>query len=571
MDYSQPGIYDVQDLRYGVLPGTLGTGSGNSSGLQMAINDAESNGGGIILIPSNDPSNSGDNRYPFQRYDTSKSYCVSISGEYPILFLGTGGSPVLDVQDDCDLFYVAPGGAFTGPSLSFQDFSVHYQKGKTGTAFNLSACQCVHFFRMQITDAPTGINFQNVQQGSVKQSVISFSTDYTKSFPAMAVEIGPDSSGVASTQIELSSCTFFVSKFTTLTSTTVGIEVTAVNGLRVESVHVAGFNFPVKVAPPSSLACSDIWLSYLQMDSPNGVLVQPVSDSSGIVTNVTIDNCVASYTGSGASTAGITIDVNGNAADQIQGVQVLNCTVFGYNNYGVAITGGEKLAIAGGVYASNGECGILVAGAAADVTINGTAMGQTSYGSSVLQPVGLMITNSGSSSPSGVYVNGCIVSGHATGGVMIENGATLVTVRNCVIVGNSSGAPYGVSVSNACSSVYVDGCNLTGNAGGALVVSSPGTLQVTNCPGYNDQVHTSTSLPTSGSAFNGETAPYGYYGPVSFYLKTTIVSPPTTVYINGYFTHRPVGVFLIGPPAPSGGETATINYASAPGFLLVGQ
>jgi hypothetical protein len=554
MAYSQPGIYNVLDPPNNMIPG--GNPLANSTALQAVINEAEANGGGIIIIPSNDANNDG-RTYPMAA-QTGKPYCVSISGVYPLIIMGSGGATELAVQGNADLFDVS---GFTGSSLGFQDLYVHYPGDVTGTAFNVTDCQNLNIFRVYIDDCEFPIACAKVVQGSIKECLISFTTAF-KLTSATGIQIGPDSSGAASSQLEIIAS---VLRSKSSATTLIGLQVTAVDGLRAASLHLAGFTSAVQIVPSGSASCANIWLSYAQIDAAAGILIQPQSNTSSIA-NVTVFHTAINYPGTGSSTNGVTIDVNGHSNSQIEAICLDNCNVFGFGQYGLEVTGGEYLSVIGGLYASNAAGGINIVGSANQVVLEGVTITSPSYLSTVTQPTGLFIQNLGGSAPSNVSVTACTVTSHTSTGVVISNGASGVHIDNCVITGN---AAYGIAVSNSCSAIYLEDCNLTGNPSGALNASTPGTLQVTNCAGYNDQIQNlATVAPMSGMPFSGAT--YGYYGPVTFYTAQAGITL-LTITIDGTNTHLSSGTFTIGPAAPSGGESAQLTYSATPSFLLVGQ
>ena len=210
MDYSQPGIYDATDTTFSPGMSAGGSGENNATALQAAVDYAEAHGGGIILIPSNDDNNELNN-YLITSPDGG-GYCVSISGEYPLAIMGTGGATLLTVQHNVDLFDVAPGN-FTGSNLTFQDFFVQYNANQTEvvTAFNLSGCENVRLLRVGVKDAPTAINLQNIQGASLEHVYVTYGEDFDATdLPATALKVGPDGSGNPSGQIEIVASAFDV-------------------------------------------------------------------------------------------------------------------------------------------------------------------------------------------------------------------------------------------------------------------------------------------------------------------------------------------------------------------------
>ena len=184
INYSIPGIFNALDTKYGMVSGLTADPQANATALQNAINDAEgtgdypynTGGGGIILIPSDDTNNDG-NIFPIAP-PGSQTYCVQISGTYPILIMGTGGASTLLVTGSVDLFTTAD---TNNPSVVFQDLIVQYDQAAgpfTGTAFNLSQSSPSRLMRVQIQDCQFPIDVANTFQASVTQCFISYSEAY---------------------------------------------------------------------------------------------------------------------------------------------------------------------------------------------------------------------------------------------------------------------------------------------------------------------------------------------------------------------------------------------------------
>ena len=262
------------------------------------------------------------------------------------------------------------------------------------------------------------------------------------------------------------------------------------------------------------------------------------------------------------STPGVYIDTGGNPNALIDTVRLENCNSYGYSLDGLQVTSGQYISVIGGTYTSNANAGIAITGAAANVIVANAMCIGNAFDSANTQGYGIIVENGATT----VLITGCDITGNAQAGVLLSNGATNVHVDDCNVAGNTV---YGISVTESCSSVYINGCNITGySSGDGLNVSTPGTLQVINCPGYNDQAHTFTGLPISGENFNGVS--YGYYGPVVFYVDpgSGTVSQIT---VAGNNTHLAVGSFFLGPPGPSGGPYGTISYSGSPYLLVVGK
>ena len=557
--WSQPGIYNVLD--YGMVSGSGGSGASNAGFLQDAINAAELNGGGIILIPSDDNSNDG-NIYSLAP-QVGKTYAASISGNYPLLIMGTGEATKLVMTESGDVFDTS---SFSGSSLTFQDLYVLYNQkdgNLTGTAFNLTNCRDALLFRVFIDDCQYPVALNGVTQGSIVQCTISYSGLFPGHLSAVCVAIGANSSGTASSQVELDACVFRVSN-APADANYIGLLITAVSGLYARSVQISDFTTGIKITPSGSSSCLDMYLDMVEAPSTGyATLIQPQSNASSIM-RLTFSRCAFHYNGSPASSIGALVDIAGYSNSQIDTVRFANCNAYSYSQYGLQVTGGQYISVTGGTYASNATAGVAITGGAANVTIdNATFTGESYDDPAATQNYGIVVENGATN----VLINACNATRNAQAGIQITSGATDVVVDGCNLAGNSVN---GITVTDMCVNVYINSCDVTGySSGNGINASSPGILQVVNCAGYNDQAQMlTTSPPASGNDFNGLT--YGYYGPATFY-----VFPPTgatlAIAVDGTNTHLPYGTFTIGPTAPSGGESAVLTYAVAPSFLMIGE
>jgi hypothetical protein len=97
------------------------------------------------------------------------------------------------------------------------------------------------------------------------------------------------------------------------------------------------------------------------------------------------------------------------------------------------------------------------------------------------------------------------------------------------------------------------------------VTATVTNLQVTDCPGYNDQaVPVHTTAPANGLIFNATT--YGYYGLAAFYVSG---GTDVGVTIDGHSTGLASGGFTLSP-----GESGVLFYdmlLPAPNFVMVGK
>lgn len=553
MSYSQPGI--VNALDFGMSSGGSVPGVDNAFALQDAITYASNHGGGIVLIPSDDDSNHG-NTYRMAP-QTGEDYCVEIPADCPpLLILGTGPGTTLKMLQSGTMFRVLNTSAVV-TSLVFQDLTIVYDQSGgnvSGTAFDITSFPQSRLFRITVQDCPTAVNFS----GCLQASILECSFTYSDSYPGLAttcIIVGePGGGGAGSNQVDIDASLLTMAS---ALGGSVGISITKVDGLRVRGTEIDGFDTGISCTPPGGAACQNIWISDTKAASTSyGAYVQPKTNT-GKIYNINFANCTFSYSGTSGTTSGIYVDANSGVIDT---VRFDNCTSYGFSSHGLQIVTGENVIVIGGLYSSNEGAGIAVTDAAQSVLIASANCPGNAFSLATTQNNGVLIK----SGATNVSVRNCVANGNTNAGVSISNSADQIYVTGGDFTQNSS---YGISVTSSCSDVYIDGCDVSGySSGNSIHVSTPGTLQVINCAGYNDQGKTFTS-PLPGSAgFNGVS--YGYYGPVVLYISGGTI---TSITIGGSNTNLKSGTFFIPPPTPAGGPYAVVSYTGTPNFLLVGQ
>jgi len=201
--------------------------------------------------------------------------------------------------------------------------------------------------------------------------------------------------------------------------------------------------------------------------------------SGGKIYHALFSNCAFACSSSTPTGSGIFVDTGMNPNSYVSGILFNNCICYGWGLAGLLINAGSDIVVTGGQYSGNGQAG-------------GTA--------------------------------------NARAGIAISGGAN-VTISGVDCSGTEQltglSQAYGISVFNG-GNATITNCNLTGNSSAALFTSSPGTLEVTNCTGYNDQ---NTALnggsPPKTSALSAATCSTPYYGP-----SLVLFSNPTTLAVS---------------------------------------
>jgi hypothetical protein len=604
MSYSIPGIYNALDSSFAGGMLLLNPDTANAAALQAAIDTALSQGGGIVIIPATDAT-LATGHYPMTT--------VTIGGsgpDNPLLICGTGMGTTLRVATNGDLFDITD-----IDYVNFQDLNIIYDQSGTfvtGTAFNFTNNQFHGLFRVRIQDCQYPVIFDGTDQSYMLECEILYGS-YPDDQPAIAVQL----SDAAEPQIL--QCLIHYKTGVSNSYNTTAIAITESSDIRITDTQLEDFHTGISVSTT---------------DHANGLAVADVH-IAGVVNCVNLQSNTynASFVGchfqastfySGPS-SGILLGTSGDPNHQIDTVRFDSCSVTGFANggNGLEIAAGRNICVTGGYYAGNGNAGIAITGTPSEVQIDGAScvgpdQGGTPqlYGISILggndiQIIGANCSGNGIESTgagisidgeaSDVRIVGCTCVGAVFGGssaqqygVSIAGGASSTYVDACtlsdsivyglnvdavtdVFVSNSdlSGNPYGLAVTGSCENVYVSTCNFNGNSTAPLYTSTPGTLQILDSPGYNDQNFTSTSAPASSATFTNIT--FGYYGPIIFYTTSSATSTISNILVNGSTTHLTSGSFMIGAAAPNGsgytGHNAEIVYfpvGTHPNFLAVG-
>ena len=568
MAYSQPGIFNVLD--YNIFPGDLGTATANSAALQQLVFYVQSLGGGTILFPSqyeyegvnyvsykfNGPIGIGPPTSP-----SPVSIIITGTGQ------GTESQTTFIVENDSDLFQVdtgspeqdepPPGGEHIG-GITFQNLSIKYAGGTSGTAINVITGENVRILQVVFTDCPQAVWFADTLQCSMFECTAVYNNITAN--PA-CVTLGPDESGVIAKEIYIASCTFLSNK---LAGT--GLVLQGTEHVRVMNVRIEAFSEGINITPGASISGGQNALKHhfgnvtVFTGSESGstgpaVTIQPQGSES--VSEIVFAECTFEP-GASATSAGPGVYIDEGAyGGTVSDIRFVSCHMTRWTGPGLQINSGSNIEILGGLYAANasgaspegGPGGISITGPASAIRIVGAAcIGTYPYIQNydgvmpvATQDVGIYIAGSGASN---VIIDHCDLTGNEENGVLIGAGGLNVTnlcIRNCNASGYSS------------HSAAID------------VVGEVSNVQVTDCAGYNDQAAPiSTTAPAAGT-FSAVT--YGYYGPATFYGAG---SASLTVTTAGHATGLSNASFTLAP-----GQTATSTIGTGghnwTTFLMVGQ
>jgi hypothetical protein len=604
--FSQPGIFNVlDDWGSGVMRTSgdpLASGTGNASALQAAIQAAQENAeGGIVLIPSY----SGTLAAPFYGaypIDTSllPGNVITIDGDVPLLICGTGEGTQLSLiaSEGENMFLISSTGKVT-----FQDLNITYTENNHGTAFDFTGNAAHALFRVDIVNCQNPVVFNGTQGARMLQCYFKYNTGITGSI--VAVQIGV-AGGAATDDTALSQCLFRcesndVDGF-------VGILIDGATGVKITDTQVEDFQTGVQIQGTDTTA---------SQVSVVGTRVESLSACLQINPNVFDVSFADCHFQAGAGSIGVPGIGIGNGGgditnDQIDTVRFMSCSLTGNTGglaYGMEIGAAQNIQIHGGDYSGNGPtAGIRIMGGAAAIQIIGAnCIGLEYEGNAdptpLMQQYGIWITWGTDIQIIGVncsgnglneteyYGDGILIDGSGTGDVVSDvriigvscagdldvssiyqtagisvkaasnvlvqdcdlsgeyeyglylDAVTNVTVRACDLFGNT----YGLYIDEESTQVYVRDCNATGYGSytNAIHVASALTaVEITNCAGYNDVYSPPLSTTIPSGAFSGITVS-NYYGPTVFYSVAALLT------IDLQPTHLSNGGFTLAP-----GETA---------------
>jgi hypothetical protein len=477
--------------------------------------------------------------------------------------------PVLLQTKAADLFVVdnSPGGDANIGGVVFQDLEIEFDQSlSAGAAIHVTGGgQNVHLYRIVLLNCPQGVFFED----SLECSMIDCSI-YNATTSGTPLTLGSGISNVAK-ETYVAGCTFL--NHEPGAEQGIAVQINSVDELRMQNVRLEAYQQGIVITPGASGGGDAYHLHFgnvtCHTTSPvasagAAVLIQPYSPHA--VARVTFENCdlsqgqgkrATSYIGPGVVLDPVT---GGGVIDQVRFVDTRS---FLWPGAGMQIEGGTNIEVLGGYYSCNGiasgsdgviAAGIAITGATTGVRITGAACNNSVY----IIGKNHFISDSGFAPATQEY--GIYVGGSASG----------IRVANCDLTGNLD---YGLVITGAAGTpadVFINHCDVTGYTGtsqASVSVTTPvSNLQITDCPGYNDQAvqlsRPPTPPPISGETFYNRT--FGYYGPISFLVWGGVVSEIT---IGAIITNLTSGSFMLAPNAGASVTYGTVN----PSFGAVGM
>jgi hypothetical protein len=572
-DLSAVAIFNVLDSSYAGGMSPLKVGSANQAALQAAVNAAQTAGGGVILIPSIKNA-----AYPINGQITLGTN-LSPPSAVSVIFAGTGQgeggqATLLKVADDgmtpddSDLFVIDTGGvegdADVG-GITFQDLQIEYVTGtytKAPAAIHIAGGQNVRILRCLFTDCPRGVWFEH----SLQCSMLECTATNDNNAGTVVTHGGNTDEKLDSIETHINNCLF-----RTKSDSGIAMKFISCEHVRVINTRLEGYQQGIVVTPgPNHGNIQKVYLDNISCFPSSdvstvgaAVIIQPTGGK--YVKRMWFGKCefTAPDLGTMYDGAGIVIDpVNGSGGgghiDQIRFVDCYSCL---WNGPGMDIIGGTNIEILGGYYSCNG----VSLSPPNSLPSAGIALTGTTSGSAA--PVGVRIT--GAACNNSILSEANFEPATQEIGIYVSGSSSSVRIQGCDLTGNLQ---YGAQVLGPSSgtslptNIFIRHCDFTGLASPLHVSGLVSNVQVTDCPGYNDQATAlTTSSPAAATVFNGVT--YGYYGPVAFYASG---GSGVLLSVDGHSTGLGSGGFVLGP-----GENSEITLATGghlpTTFVMVGK
>jgi hypothetical protein len=393
--------------------------------------------------------------------------------------------------------------------------------------------------------------------------------------------------------------------------------------VRVTNAQVDQFQNGIYIAPKHHGNCVRSQFTacalYVGTDDPpdskmgSAVLIQPQLSGAG-VSQILFEGCYFQMGNMSTPTEdvpGILIDAATNQGP-VDTIRFVSCHSVQFPGPGLKIVGfgsvdsafPANVEVLGGLYSANyysGEShtsvdsfGIQIGISTGVKVVGASCVGQyddiilTGISPSPQQSVGIVIDDGASevvvdacdlrvnsasgivvNAASGVTISACDASSNGGYGVLVNGGATDVNIEGCDVRFNGLNGIKVDGSSADVENIFVRDCNAKWFAGYSTAISITGiaahgdTIQVTNCPGYNDQKAViNSNTPPTGAAHKSASL-NGYYGPSLILLR---LGPPavgvvSTVTVNGTSYNMPTNslftVFL-------NSANDTIQFANLP-------
>jgi hypothetical protein len=192
-----------------------------------------------------------------------------------------------------------------------------------------------------------------------------------------------------------------------------------------------------------------------------------VAGSGYTIAGLKVTSCTLAKTSDSTDTHEV-VKINGKESTTFHDITLLDCTVFNMasapaTQNGVNIVNGSDVKIIGGTCSNNGYAGIAITGAATDVQVIGVNLQPSYPGAPSLNNQQYALALAAGSSPAGILVSGCDMTGYSGSAVYVDPSITPTDFfivdcpgyndRNTPLTATASQLMAGVSASQ-CTSPY---------------------------------------------------------------------------------------------------------------------
>jgi hypothetical protein len=532
----------------GLVPGG-GSAGANTTNLQgmlyelLKISGPTGGLGGTLLFP---PDN-----FAFNDTITVGVDSTGTPQPYPVILRCTGASqnsaPVLQFSNATDDFFkVNTESADCLGGVVFQDLVFSYTGSATAgvAAVRVNGAQNIRLFRCSFIDWPIAVGLTKSLQFNMMDCTVS-----TNLPTSIGFQCGTPMGSTSSIESYLAGNIFLGYG----NGGGTGVLIYGCEHLRMTNCRIESFTNAIMISPSGTTASAEkLYFGNVSCFGSDTALTLSVAGGSEgnptYISQAWFAQCEFEAGGGSTGTPGAGILIgptDGN--DVIDQIRFVDCHSCFWNGPGMNMQGGTNIEVIGGYYSCNGNgdnptnpwapSGIALSGPVSGVRISNAACNNSLYDIYLTPPALAPATQE--------Y------------GIYVRDGATSVRINGCDLTGNTINGLLVDTTTPAPSNVFVRHCDFTGvSAPVSVNMANPiPSLQITNCPGYNDQ---NTPVATGGFTGNQHAAALGYFGPsVVTWYNTPAVS--LTIILNGvdytsnfgsiYLTS--LDVFKFSPAAPS--------------------
>jgi hypothetical protein len=468
--------------------------------------------------------------------------------------------PVLQQTVAKDLFVIDnnPGGSADISGILFEDLSIQFSEGLTaGAAVHVTGgSNCVRLHRVTLIDCPVGY----LLDWSLSCSMID-SQIYNSSNPGTPLILGESGGLQSAIETFIAGCTFLNAGGAAQNLGT-AVQIYGCEHLRMINTRLEAYGQGIVIEAVAgtgnvrklyfgNVSC----FPYQSSASTTGAAVLIKVRGGNNISQVVFAECELSAPDSGTAYTGpgISLDAGTNASDVLDQVRFVSCYSCSWQGAGMNIIGGTNIEILGGYYSCNNQSqstsfsnsGIAITGPASGVRITGAACNNS-------------VTIADNGEPQNKYQKY---------GIYVSNGAASVRINACDLTGNLTNSLVvdGSQAQGAPSDIFVGHTDCTGVSAAVDVILPVGSLEIFDCPGYNDQrpILNANNAPALGTPLSASTCSTPYFGPSAV---TFSGSAALSVSVTGTIFTMSFGDFYLSRP------TDPVGFGAQPSvFAWVGK